>query len=123
MFKTILQVHPSSSSNIRSQEQDVKDKDDDDVKSYRPTPLSSTETLGIVAFLSAFSFVYLAYAQHHKVLFYTMTSLIALWIFFIYAAGIFCVLYMVVVGHPEVPRSSDDPERKDDDGQQQESHL
>lgn len=69
-----------------------------------------------------FSFIYLIYAQHHKVLFYVMTSLIALWILFIYAAGIFCVLYMVVVGHSERPQT-DDVEKSDDHKAHQESML
>ncbi|KAK6014703.1 hypothetical protein OSTOST_19908 [Ostertagia ostertagi] len=152
MFKTVVKVHPvrsstpptaratsssescssfdecaasssesSSSSSIGIDNTDIAK---DDTRPFRATPLSTKEILGIIGFLAIFSFIYLAYAQHHKTLFYVMTSLIALWIMFIYAAGILCVLYMVIIGYERKPQPDDDIE-KDDVGsvEHQESKL
>ncbi|RCN32762.1 hypothetical protein ANCCAN_21420, partial [Ancylostoma caninum] len=89
MFLTTLQVTPATStSSDLSSETSESEHSEDDTHLYRPTPLSSLQTFGIVSFLAFYSFIYLIYAQHHKVLFYVMTSLIVLWIVFIYTAGI-----------------------------------
>ncbi|CAI4221823.1 unnamed protein product [Auanema sp. JU1783] len=69
--------------------------DNDDKVLYRAVPLSTRNIFLIILFLSFFSFVYLGYAQHHKLMFYFMTSLIAVWISFIYTSGVLSVLYMV----------------------------
>ncbi|RCN41418.1 hypothetical protein ANCCAN_12636 [Ancylostoma caninum] len=114
MFLTTLQVTPatSTSSDLSSE------TSENDTHLYRPTPLSSLQTFGIVSFLAFYSFIYLIYAQHHKVLFYVMTSLIVLWIVFIYTAGILSVLYMITVGYDEKPQ---DPREKDVEAQQESS--
>ncbi|KAK6752509.1 hypothetical protein RB195_003745 [Necator americanus] len=100
MFLTTLQVTPdnSTSSDLSSE------NSENDSHPFKATPLSTLETFAIVIFLALFSSVYLIYAQHHKVLFYMMTSLIVLWIVFIYTAGILSVLYMIIVGYDEKPQ-------------------
>ncbi|XGW26442.1 hypothetical protein V3C99_007225 [Haemonchus contortus] len=153
MFETVVQVHTESTStpsteriassseccsssdesitssiespSCSTNEVESIDNAKDDSREYRATPLSTREVLGIVAFLAIFSFIYLAYAQHHKTLFYVMTSLIALWIMFIYTAGILSVFYMVIVGYEQKPQSDDDDVEKNgvNDSKQQESNL
>ncbi|GMT25339.1 hypothetical protein PFISCL1PPCAC_16636 [Pristionchus fissidentatus] len=62
---------------------------------YRAVPLSTSRLFLIIAVLSIFSFVYLVYAQYHPILFYSMTSIVAIFIIFIYTYGVFAIIYMV----------------------------
>ncbi|CAJ0603161.1 unnamed protein product [Cylicocyclus nassatus] len=119
MFLTVLTVtSDSTTSNDRSSENNGSELSEEDAHPYKATPLSGTQTIGIISFLALFSSVYLIYAQHHKVLFYVMTSLIVLWIVFIYSAGILSVLYMIIVGYDEKPQ---DPCEMDAETQQESS--
>ncbi|GMS97207.1 hypothetical protein PENTCL1PPCAC_19382 [Pristionchus entomophagus] len=62
---------------------------------YRAVPLSTWRLFLIIAVLSIFSFIYLVYAQYHTYLFYSMTSIVAAIILFIYTYGVFAIIYMV----------------------------
>ncbi|VDM61310.1 unnamed protein product [Angiostrongylus costaricensis] len=89
----------------------------DDSHSYQNPPLTSTEIFFIVSFLALFSLIYLIYAQHHKILFYVMTRYVVSGFF--YAAGIFSVLYMIIVDYDN--KSQDEKDNKDNEAQQESS--
>ncbi|KAJ1372848.1 hypothetical protein KIN20_035132 [Parelaphostrongylus tenuis] len=108
---TVVNVTPDSATSS-----DIDNEGDS--HSYQKSPLTSTETFLIVSFLALFSLIYLIYAQHHKILFYVMTSLIALWIMLVYTAGIFSVLYMIIVDYDY---KAQDENNKDNEAQQESS--
>ncbi|CAD6197172.1 unnamed protein product [Caenorhabditis auriculariae] len=95
----------------------VSDPQKDPVTPYRAVPLSTRQIFGTVVSLALFSFVYLAYAQHHALLFYVMTGLVGIYIVFVYVSGIFAVLYMVIVDYDLSKTASIDA------GEQQESSI
>uniref|UniRef100_A0A0K0DCU7 DUF4212 domain-containing protein n=1 Tax=Angiostrongylus cantonensis TaxID=6313 RepID=A0A0K0DCU7_ANGCA len=85
--------------------------------------LEVLQTFLIVSFLALFSLIYLIYAQHHKILFYVMTRYVVsgfpLWIVLVYAAGVFSVLYMIIVDYDN--KAQDEKDNKDNDAQQESS--
>ncbi|VDM40131.1 unnamed protein product [Toxocara canis] len=87
------------------------------VYTWKFCPLTNTQVAAVTATLICYSLVYLIYAQHHSVLFYFMTGLIASFMVFLYTSGLLAVIYMMIVvvkldgevkmRHPSTPTKHD----------------
>uniref|UniRef100_A0A915AX07 Uncharacterized protein n=1 Tax=Parascaris univalens TaxID=6257 RepID=A0A915AX07_PARUN len=66
------------------------------IHTWKFCPLTNAQLFTATVILMCYSLVYLIYAQHHIVLFYFMTGLIALFMIFLYATGLLAVLYMTI---------------------------
>uniref|UniRef100_A0A915PTS9 Uncharacterized protein n=1 Tax=Setaria digitata TaxID=48799 RepID=A0A915PTS9_9BILA len=60
-------------------------------------PLTKLQLSLIVGLLLAYSLIYLIYAQHHIILFYMMTGLIAVLMASLYTSGLLAVAYMLIM--------------------------
>ncbi|KAL3982649.1 putative integral membrane protein [Acanthocheilonema viteae] len=60
-------------------------------------PLTRLQLSVIISLLLAYSLIYLIYAQHHAILFYMMTGLVAALMASLYTSGLLAVVYMLIM--------------------------
>ncbi|VIO87286.1 conserved hypothetical protein [Brugia malayi] len=60
-------------------------------------PLTKFQLSVVISLLLAYSLIYLIYAQHHAILFYMMTGLVAVLMASLYTSGLLAVIYMLIM--------------------------